>query len=135
VTWETKVPLGTSTFDKDILHGVGSLDFKLSRLLEENAPPKAAPIAQTTEPAQPAVNLPPGVRYYLYIPKRKKAEALATRLRGEGFEVEVREGALETNWLVLVTHPSLEEDTIDRLEEQFTAYAEASGGEYDGYER
>jgi hypothetical protein len=36
---------------------------------------------------------------------------------------------------VLVHHSSLEEDTIDRLEEQFTRYAEASGGEYDGYER
>lgn len=57
------------------------------------------------------------------------------RLRGEGFEVETRRGADETNWLVLVSHPSLEEDTIDRLEEQFTKYAEASDGEYDGYER
>ena len=68
-------------------------------------------------------------------PKRKKADALAARLRGEGFVVETRRGADETNWLVRVSHPSLEEDTIDRLEEQFTKYAEASGGEYDGYER
>jgi Regulator of ribonuclease activity B/Immunity protein 26 len=89
------------------------------------------------DPSWPALpeGLPQGVRYSLYIPKRKKADALAAQLRGEGFEVETRLGADETNWLVLVTHPSLDEDTIDRLEEQFTKYAEASGGEYDGYER
>lgn len=134
VVSETKVPLGTSKFDEDILHGVGSLDFKLSRLLGGDAPRKPDPVAQSAEPAE-SDGLLQGVRYYLYIPKRKKAEALAERLRGEGFEVETRRGADETNWLVLVSHPSLDEDTIDRLEEQFTKYAESSGGEYDGYER
>ena len=122
-------------YERASTYGAGAVEFEMTKLLGGNAPSKAAPIAQTAEPAQPDVIFPPGVQYSLYIPKRKKAEALATRLRGEGFEVEVREGALETNWLVLVTHPSLEEDTIDRLEEQFTAYAKASGGEYDGYER
>jgi Regulator of ribonuclease activity B len=99
-----------------------------------DAPRKPDPIAPSAEPAHPG-GLPPGVRYYLYVPKRGKADALAARLRGEGFGVETRLGADETNWLVLVSHPSLEEDTIDRLEEQFTKYAKASGGEYDGYER
>jgi hypothetical protein len=131
---ETKVPLGTSPYEEDSAYGVGAVEIALSRLLGGDAPRKTDPVAQSPEPAQP-VGLPPGVRYYLYIPKRKKAEALAARLKGEGFEVEIREGAEETNWLVLVTHPSCEEDTIDRLEEQFTAYAAASGGEYDGYER
>jgi hypothetical protein len=131
---ETKVPLGTSTFDEDGSDGAGAVEIVLTKLLGGNTPPKTDPGAQSAEPAQPT-GLPPGVRYYLYIPKRKKAEALAARLRGEGFEVEVREGADETKWLVLVTDPSLEEDAIDRLEEQFTAYAKASGGEYDGYER
>jgi hypothetical protein len=132
---ETKVPLSTAMFDEDMMCGADSVEFKLSRLLGGDAPRKADPGAQSAEPTQPAVVFPPGVQYYLYIPKRKKAEALAARLRGEGFEVEVQEGADETKWLVLVTDPSLEEDTIDRLEEQFTAYAKASGGEYDGYER
>ena len=134
VVSETKVPLGTSTFDKDGLDGAGAVEIVLTRLLGGDAPRKHDPVAPSAEPAQPG-GLPQGVRYSLYIPKRKKAEALAARLRGEGFEVEIRRGADETNWLVLVSHPSLEEDTIDRLEEQFTRYAEASGGEYDGYER
>jgi hypothetical protein len=131
---ETKVPLGSFKFDDDSLYGVGAVEFELSRLLGGDAPRKADPVAQSAEPTQPG-GLPQGVRYFLYIPKQKKAEALAARLRGEGFEVETRRGADETNWLVLVSHPSLDEDTIDRLEEQFTRYAEASGGEYDGYER
>jgi regulator of ribonuclease activity B/immunity protein 26 of polymorphic toxin system len=134
VVSETKVALGTSTFDEDMMWGAGSVEFEMTKLLGGDAPRKADPIAPSAESAQPD-GLPQGVRYYLYIPKRKKAEALAARLRGEGFEVETRRGADETNWLVLVSHPSLEEDTIDRLEEQFTKYAEASGGEYDGYER
>ena len=130
----TKVPLGTSTYDEDGTDGAGAVEIVLSKLLGGDAPRKPDLVAQSAEPAQPG-GLPQGVRYSLYIPKRKKAEALAVRLRGEGFEVETRRGADETNWLVLVSHPSLEEDTIDRLEEQFTKYAESSGGEYDGYER
>lgn len=131
---ETKVPLGTSTYEPTSTYGAGAVEFELTRLLGGDAPRKADPIAPSTAPAQPD-GLPQGVRYSLYIPKRKKADALAARLRGEGFEVETRRGADETNWLVLVSHPSLEEDTIDRLEAQFSKYAEASGGEYDGYER
>jgi len=134
IVLRTKVPLGTSKFDADSLYGVGALEFELTRLLGGDAPRTPDPVAQSAAPAQPA-GLPQGVRYFLYIPQRKKAEALAARLRGEGFEVETRRGADETNWLVLVHNPSLEEDTIDRLEEQFTRDAEASGGEYDGYER
>ena len=130
----TKVPLGSVKLDEDILHGVGSLDFKLSRLLGGNAPRKADPLAPSANPAQPDAVFPPGVQYYLYVPTKKKAEALAKRLRGEGFELEIRRGGDETNWLVLVTHPSLEEESIDYLEEQFTKYAAAVGGEYDGYE-
>ena len=130
----TKVPLGTSRFDADSLYGVGALESEMSRLLGGDAPQEPDPVAPSAEPAQPG-GLPQGVRYSLYIPKRKKAEALAARLLGEGFEVETRRGVDETNWLVLVHHSSLEADTIDRLEEQLTRYAEASGGEYDGYER
>ena len=131
---EEPVEYGTSTLDRDSAYGAGAVETMLTRLLGGDAPRQDAHVAQSAELAQPE-GLPQGVRYSLYIPKRKKAEALAARLRGEGFEVETRRGADETNWLVLVSHPSLEEDTIDRLEEQFTKYAEASGGEYDGYER
>ena len=134
VVSETKVPLGISTFARDTMQGAGAVEIELSRLLGGDAPRKADPVAPSAEPAEPG-GLSQGVRYFLYIPERKKAEALAARLRGEGFEVETRRGADEINWLVLVNHPSLEEDTIDRLEEQFTRYAEAIGGEYDGYER
>ena len=131
---QTKVPLGTSAHDADGSYGAGAVEIVLTRLLGGDAPRKPEPVTQSAVPVQPS-GLPQGVRYSLYIPKQKKAEALAARLRGEGFEVETRRGADETNWLVLVSHPSLDEDTIDRLEEQFTKYAEASGGEYDGYER
>jgi hypothetical protein len=131
---ETKVPLGTSTYERASTYGAGAVEIEMRRLLGGDAPRKVDPVAKSAEPAQPA-GLPPGVRYSLYVPTRAKAKALAARLKGEGFEVETRRGADETNWLVLVTHPSCEEDAIDRLEEQFTAYAAASGGEYDGYER
>jgi hypothetical protein len=117
------------------MYGAGAVEIEMRKLLGGAALRKADTVAQSAEPAQPDVGLPQGVQYFLYVPDQTKAEALAARLRGEGFEVETRRGADETNWLVLVSHPSLEEDTIDRLEEQFTKYAEASGGEYDGYER
>ena len=133
VSQEPVVP-GTFALDRDIMYGAGAVEIELSRLLGGDAPREADPVAPSAEPAQPG-GLSQGVRYFLYIPERKKAEALAARLRGEGFEVETRRGADETNWLVLVHHSSLEEDTIARLEEQLTRYAEASGGEYDGYER
>ena len=130
----TEVPLGTSTFEEDGSDGAGAVEIALSSLLGGDAPRKADPLAPSANPAQPDAVFPPGVQYYLYVPTKKKAEALAKRLRGEGFELEIRRGGDETNWLVLVTHPSLEEESIDYLEEQFTKYAAAVGGEYDGYE-
>lgn len=76
-----------------------------------------------------------GFRHYIYVPDRTKAEALATKLRQDGFEVEVRMGADDVNWLVLV-HSTLMpgESEIDRVCDQLASFANGIGGEYDGWE-
>jgi hypothetical protein len=74
-------------------------------------------------------------RHFIYVPDRMKAEALAAKLRLDGFEVESRMGADNVNWLVLVRHKLIpDEEAVERLREQLTDLAGAIGGEYDGWE-
>ena len=75
------------------------------------------------------------VSHFVYIPKRVNAETLAARLRGDGLDVEMRMGADNINWLVLVHQIATDDDdAIEEMEEKLTKLAVASGGEYDGCE-
>lgn len=132
---QERVEYGSSTLERDGSYGAGAVELELTRLLGGDAPRKDDHVAQTSELTEPDGRRPQGVQHFLYIPDRTKAEALAVRLRDEGLDVETRKGADEINWLVLVCHRFLDEDAIDRLEEHLAEYAEAIGGEYDGYER
>jgi len=77
----------------------------------------------------------PGVRHYLYFPKKFIAERAAGRLRDAGFEVEVRKGADGVNWLALATgSPLKDEGDMQRMRDQMEALAADLGGEYDGWE-
>ncbi len=74
-------------------------------------------------------------RHFIYVAEQAQGDALATRLKRDGFEVETRMGADGTNWLVLARHKLLpDEEAIDRLREQLTEIADAAGGEYDGWD-
>lgn len=75
------------------------------------------------------------VRHFIYGPDRTNVDVLATKLRSEGYDVEVRKSAAQANWLLLARHRiTPNEDMLDRLREHFSALAAAIGGEYDGWE-
>jgi hypothetical protein len=71
--------------------------------------------------------------FYFYFPARASADELAKALGEEGFEVVVRIGADEVNWLALATK-QIGPDELDELEERFEELAESHDGEYDGHE-
>jgi hypothetical protein len=71
--------------------------------------------------------------FYFYFPARASADELANALGNEGFEVEVRMGADDVNWLALATK-QIGPAELDELEERFEELAESHGGEYDGNE-
>jgi hypothetical protein len=74
-------------------------------------------------------------RHFIYFRDRLKAEALAKKLRLDGFQVESRLGADYINWLLLVQHLLIPDDqAIEELVDQLTGLAQANDGEYDGWE-
>jgi hypothetical protein len=78
---------------------------------------------------------PQWFRHFIYVPGRTTAEALAARLRRDGFEVESRLGADDLNWLILAIHMlNPEEEALERARQRLVALAEGVGGEYDGWE-
>jgi Regulator of ribonuclease activity B len=73
------------------------------------------------------------VSFYFYFPARASADELAMVLENEGFEVKVRMGADNVNWLTLATK-EIGPSELDVLEERFEELAKSHGGEYDGNE-
>jgi len=75
------------------------------------------------------------IRHFLYFPSESAAENAAASLRSEKYEVEVRPGADDTNWLALTSHsivPSPE--AINTARSRLEEIALAMRGEYDGWE-
>jgi hypothetical protein len=72
--------------------------------------------------------------FYLYFKEQTEAEQAGARLRGDGYDVTVREGADDISWLALAGADIREAD-LDGAEEAMSALAAELGGEYDGYER
>ena len=73
--------------------------------------------------------------FYLYHPEKSGAEQICAQLRAEGFQVTVREGAIEGEWLCLATLsfiPSI--DKLSELQGVFDELISQYGGEYDGWE-
>lgn len=90
-------------------------------------------IAKSADVADPTQPCP--VHHYLYFPKKKDAQRIASELRQRGFITEERRGADGKDWLVLASHTIVPtEDLMDETEETLAALVEPCGGEYDGYE-
>jgi hypothetical protein len=75
------------------------------------------------------------IDFYLYHPDKTGADQICNRLRIDGFQVTVREGALGDEWLCLASMsfvPSI--DRLSEIREKFEALIDLYGGEYDGWE-
>jgi len=72
--------------------------------------------------------------FYLYFADEATAEAAGSRLRQRGYEVAVRLGANDENWLALASR-TVGDDDLDEAEEELVELAESLGGELDGFDR
>jgi len=73
--------------------------------------------------------------FYLYHPEESGAEQICGQLRAQDFEIAVREGAVEGQWLCLASLsfiPSIEK--LSELQGVFDDLISQYGGEYDGWE-
>ena len=76
--------------------------------------------------------------FFLYFPTAEGAARAAATLRNEGYSVETRLAADDTNWLALASREDpgrLSPGDLDAIEERMFALAAALGGDYDGFER
>lgn len=73
--------------------------------------------------------------FYFYHDEQLGAQQLCTELREMGFQVTVRAGTIEGEWLCLATLsmvPSI--DRLTELNSDFNGLIDQYGGEYDGWE-
>lgn len=78
---------------------------------------------------------PHTISHYLYFPSKTAAEEAAASLRSEQYEVDVRPGADDVNWLALISHSIVpSSDAINKARSRLEEMALAMGGEYDGWE-
>jgi Regulator of ribonuclease activity B len=71
--------------------------------------------------------------FYLYFPAESDAHAASTTLRDEGYEVDMRLGADDVNWLALATMKIAREE-LEKVDARMAEVARAFRGDYDGYE-
>jgi hypothetical protein len=73
--------------------------------------------------------------FYIYHPEHSGAEQICAHLQSRGFQVTLREGAVEGEWLCLAEInliPSIEK--LSELQGMFDEMISQYGGEYDGWE-
>ncbi len=75
----------------------------------------------------------PRATFYLYFSVEDDARAIGERLSGEGYDVAVRLGADDVNWLALADK-DIKPEELDDFEQALTAIAAGCGGEYLGHE-
>lgn len=74
------------------------------------------------------------IEFFLYFSSEESAHAAASRLRNDGFAVEVRPGALRPDWLCFTTKRMIpEHEDISQLRVKFETLANELGGQYDGW--
>ena len=73
--------------------------------------------------------------FYLYHSNKAGAQQLCGELDKMGFQVNVREGALENEWLCLARQNFIpSENELAELSQVFEELISTYGGEYDGWE-
>ncbi len=73
--------------------------------------------------------------FYLYHPDQSGAEQICVQLRAQGFQIAVKEGTVEVEWLCLASLsfiPSIEK--LSEFQGLFDDLISQYGGEYDGWE-
>ena len=73
------------------------------------------------------------IDHYLYFPERHNADRAAEQLRFKGWQVEVKMGADEKNWLVLGKQPAPISNDIGDIRDELEDLADEFHGEYDGW--
>lgn len=73
------------------------------------------------------------IDHYLYFPKRHNADRASDQLRAKGWQVEVKMGADEKNWLVLAKQPAPIEEDVEEIRDELERLAKEFHGEYDGW--
>lgn len=115
--------------------GYGSVEIKLTRLLTRSSPNDSP--KDSKREFEDAANLEAVqvVRHYIYIPAETAGKAVAHELHEKGFDVDVRLGADNVNWLVLAKHRIVPtNEALEKLRSLFEAIVEKHEGEYDGWE-
>ena len=118
---------------RDSLMGYGSVEIKLTRLLDLGEADGMTPVIEN----RPIVGAeqPSPVWHYIYFPTEEAGKAVAQSLTAKGFAVEDRLAADEVNWLVLAKHRIVPTDeALHQLRSALEALAAKYGGEYDGWE-
>lgn len=81
------------------------------------------------------LELPHAVHHYLYFPTEDTARRAGARLSAEGYEIEIRLGADDVNWLTLASHRLLlTPENVIGIRFLMESVASSLGGEYDGWE-
>ncbi len=98
-------------------------DAEGDRLVIETIAAKGADLSQ-----------PRHVRHFIIVPNRGTAEAVAERLRADGFTVQLRP-ANRRDWLVVASHHTVVNlSAITTLRTHLTDLAWSFSGDYDGWE-
>jgi hypothetical protein len=73
--------------------------------------------------------------FYFYHDEQLGAQQLCAALRDQGFQVSVRSGAIEGEWLCLASQNMVpSNDRLTKLSSVFNELIDQYGGEYDGWE-
>ena len=73
--------------------------------------------------------------FYFYHDEQQGAQQLCAALQDLGFEVSVRTGAIEGEWLCLASQSMVpSNDRLTKLNSVFNELVDQYGGEYDGWE-
>jgi hypothetical protein len=124
-----------------------------SATVDHSAPPNA-PVAIQPEFDQPSVDpdvdqkvldqlreagsdlsKPHQMEFLLYFPTEESAQLAASKIKTDGFSVEVKRAARGSMWLCLAVKRMVPKRVeIGAIGKRFTALAKDLGGEYDGWE-
>ena len=77
---------------------------------------------------------PHNIEFFLYFPTQAVAEQAASRIRDEGFHVEVKRAAKGDDWLCYATKTMVPDlRALQKIRQCFTSLANSLSGEYDGW--
>lgn len=78
---------------------------------------------------------PHALEFYVYVPTEDSAKRVAAKLKGEGFQVDVRPAAMGPGWLALASRTLVPTSAaLAAIRRLLTKVASKEGGEYDGWE-